>query len=119
MVTLLFALCLPPGVRVAQSQTFNVNQTESLLAAGCGDGTIRIFHVSTGRLAYNLQSSSSQVTVPATMFFYLAHVGMPLAPNQPHSTESASAFAILSCEWLTRRIYGAAGGSWRGRIKTR
>jgi len=40
-------------------------ENESLLAAGCGDGTIRIFHVSTGRLAYNLQSSSAQVTLLA------------------------------------------------------
>lgn len=38
--------------------------TLSFMAAGCGDGTIRIFHASTGRLAYNLQSSSSQVYFP-------------------------------------------------------
>lgn len=50
----------PVSVLAAQTST-SFDDKPSLLAAGCGDGTIRIFHVSTGRLAYNLQSSSSQV----------------------------------------------------------
>ncbi|CAM9191239.1 unnamed protein product [Ectocarpus sp. 6 AP-2014] len=63
------------GARLHPGLTISENSAEvfvtrfapegNILAAACGDGTIRIFHVSTGRLAYNLQSSSSQ-SLPTT-----------------------------------------------------
>ncbi|CAM9250842.1 unnamed protein product [Pylaiella littoralis] len=60
---------LHPGLTISENSaevfTTRFAPEGKLLAAGCGDGTIRIFHVSTGRLAYNLQSASSQ-SLPTT-----------------------------------------------------
>ncbi|CAM9585872.1 unnamed protein product, partial [Sphacelaria rigidula] len=50
---------LHPGLTISEnsSEVFatRFSPDGNLLAASCGDGTIRIFHASTGRLAYNLQ----------------------------------------------------------------
>lgn len=39
------------------------------LAAGCGDGSIRVFNIMTGRLSYNLQGGSN-TAMPTTSIRY-------------------------------------------------
>mmetsp|Transcript_24425 Transcript_24425/g.33824 ORF Transcript_24425/g.33824 Transcript_24425/m.33824 type:complete len:396 (+) Transcript_24425:34-1221(+) len=63
------------GYRLVPNITISDNNAEvfavkfspdgRFLAAGCGDGAIRVFNVGTGRLAYNLQTGSQQ-SLPIT-----------------------------------------------------
>jgi len=42
------------------------NPEDKLLAAGCGDSVVRIFHCDDGRLAYNLEHESTKLRLPTT-----------------------------------------------------
>ena len=42
------------------------NPEDKLLAAGCGDSVVRIFHCDDGRLAYNLDSENTKTRLPTT-----------------------------------------------------
>ena len=39
---------------------------DALLAVGCGDGVVRVFHAADGRLAYNLEREGDVVRLPTT-----------------------------------------------------
>ncbi|CAM9669906.1 unnamed protein product [Choristocarpus tenellus] len=60
---------LVPGLTISEnsSEVFctRFSPDGKFLAAGCGDGAIRIFNVSTGALAYNVQTGSSK-SLPIT-----------------------------------------------------
>jgi len=55
---------LVPNITISDNsaEVFSVQFSPDtrFLAAGCGDGAIRVFNTSTGRLAYNLQTGSAQ-----------------------------------------------------------
>lgn len=53
----------------AEVFVLNFSPDGKLLAAGCGDGSIRVFHASSGRLAYTLQSGSN-VALPTTAILF-------------------------------------------------
>jgi WD40 repeat protein len=61
--------CLQPAITISEntSEVFSVKFSPDgkFLAACCGDGAIRVFNSSTGRMAYNLQKGSS-VALPST-----------------------------------------------------
>lgn len=50
---------------------------DQLLAAGCGDGVVRIFHGHDGKLAYNLDREGDAVRLPVTCLRWCALVSCP------------------------------------------
>lgn len=80
---------LQPGLTISENsaEVFSTRFAPdgNMLAAGCGDGTIRIFHASTGRLAYNLQSGSSQSLPTTSMRF------------RPSTVQSKTRNVLVSC----------------------
>ncbi|CAM9492679.1 unnamed protein product, partial [Chrysoparadoxa australica] len=60
---------LQPSLTISEnsSEVFSVRFSPDgkFLAAGCGDGAVRVFNVDTGKLVYNLQHGSS-LNLPCT-----------------------------------------------------
>ena len=50
----------------AEVFTVRFSPDDGLLAAGCGDGVVRVFHSDDGRLAYDLQRESDTLRLPLT-----------------------------------------------------
>jgi len=78
------AFCLQQNITISEntSEVFAVKYSPDgkYLAACCGDGAIRVFNSSTGRLAYNLQSGST-VALPATCVRFRPDVPTVKAKN--------------------------------------
>ena len=86
----------------------NLSSGPRFLAAGCGDGSIRVFNIMTGRLSYNLQGGSN-TAMPTTSIRYasLAYTWRPFGPGpssrRPNTTGSLpDPLRLCPCSWPLR-----------------